>query len=107
LEVIACRLPKDYCQAFESAIINDKLQVKYGNLRKRSEEGKINFVSIFNYFYCYRFHLFGYYYHFHLGLKNRKKKLENDFQKSDIIIFVFIPIRMVTPLAGCPRHSAR
>ena len=57
----------------------------YGNLRKRSEEGKIIFTFIFDYFYCYCFHFFDYRYHFYLDL-NIRKKLKNDFRKSKIII---------------------
>jgi hypothetical protein len=55
LEVVACRLPKDECQAFESVIINGKLPVKYGNLQKQLEEDKIIFAFVFDYFYRYRF----------------------------------------------------
>jgi hypothetical protein len=71
-------------------ITDDKLSVKYDNLRKRSEEGKIVFTFVSDYFYRYHFYFFDYRYCFRLGLKIRKK-LKNDFQKSEIIIFDFIP----------------
>jgi hypothetical protein len=73
-----------------SVITNGKLPVKYDNLRKWSEkEGKIVFAFVSDYFYRYCFRFFDYRYRFRLGLKI-EKKLENDFQKSEIIIFVFI-----------------
>jgi hypothetical protein len=72
-------------------ITYDKLRVKYENLRKRSEEDKIIFAFISDYFYRYYFRFFDYCYRFRLGLKIRKKKLENDLRKSEIIIFLFIP----------------
>jgi hypothetical protein len=71
-----------------SVITDGKLPVKYGNFRKRSEEGKIVFAFVSNYFYRYRFRFFDYC--FRLGLKI-EKILENDFRKSEIVIFVFIP----------------
>ena len=55
-----------------SVITDGKLPVKYGNLRKRSEEGKIIFAFVSDYFYRYRFHFFDYRLHFHLGLKIEK-----------------------------------
>jgi hypothetical protein len=50
-----------------SVITDGKLPVKYGNFRKRSEEGKIVFAFVSNYFYRYRFRFFDY--RFRLGLK--------------------------------------
>jgi hypothetical protein len=38
-----------------SVVTDGKLPVKYGNLRKQSEEGKIVFAFVSDYFYCYRF----------------------------------------------------
>jgi hypothetical protein len=67
-----------------------KLPFKYENLRKRSKEGKIIFTFISDYSYRYRFHFFDYRYPFLFRSKNQKK-LENDYRKSEIIIFVFIP----------------
>ena len=52
-----------------SVITDDKLLVKYSNLRKRSDEDKIVFAFVFDYFYHYRFHFSDYRYHFCLGLK--------------------------------------
>jgi len=50
------------------------------------------FIFIFDYFYRYHFHfsVTSYRYYFCLGLKIGKK-LKNDFQKSEIVIFAFIP----------------
>jgi hypothetical protein len=72
-------------------ITKGKLPVKYANIRKRLEEGKIVITFVSNYFYRYRFGFFNYHCRFHLGLNKNQKKLENDFQKPEIIIFVFIP----------------
>ena len=72
------------------AVITDgKLLVKYGNLRKRSEESKIVFAFVSDYFYRYRFRFFDYRYHFRLGQKLGKRKLKNDFRKSEIVSFSF------------------
>jgi hypothetical protein len=51
---------------------NGKLPVKYGNLRKWSEEDKIVFAFVFDYFYRFHFYFFDYHYHFRLGLKTEK-----------------------------------
>jgi len=63
-----------------SVITDSKLPVKYGNLRKRSEEGKIIFAFVSDYFYRYCFHFFDYRYRFRVGLKiikNSKTISEN------------------------------
>jgi len=61
-------------------ITDGELSVKYGNLRKRSEEGKIIFAFVSDYFYRYHFRFFDYRYCFRLGLTiGRRKKLKNDF----------------------------
>ena len=73
-----------------SVITDSKLPVKYGNLRKRSEDGKIIFAFVSDYFYHYCFHFFRLPLPFPCRPKNHKK-LENDFRKSEIIIFVFTP----------------
>jgi hypothetical protein len=57
---------------FESVTTNGKLPAKYGNLRKRSEEDKIVFAFVSDYFYRFHFHFFDYRYHFRLVLKIRK-----------------------------------
>jgi hypothetical protein len=67
--------------------IDDKLPAKYGNLRKQSEEDKTISAFVSDYFYHYRFFLS---LPFLFRLESQKI-LENDFQKSEIIIFVFFP----------------
>jgi hypothetical protein len=59
-------------KAFESITTDSKLPAKYGNLRKRREEGKIIFAFVFHYFYHFHFYFFDYHYHFRLGLKTGK-----------------------------------
>ena len=66
-------------KAFESVITDGKLLIKYGNLRKRSEGGKIIFAFVSDYFYRYRFHFFLLPLPFSFRPENQEKKLENDF----------------------------
>jgi hypothetical protein len=80
LEVIACRLPKDYFQAFESVII--KNTEIFENDRKKAKLISLSFSIIFTVIVLPL--------SFSFRPKNQKK-LENDFRKSEIIIFVFIP----------------
>ena len=72
-----------------SLIIKSKLSVKYNNIKKRSEEDKIIFAFVSDYFYCYRFYFFNYLYRFRLGLKIEKTRKQ--FQKIEDYHFRFHP----------------
>jgi len=62
-----------------SVITDDKLPVKYGNLRKRLEEGKTYFHFRFRLFLPLSFLFFLLPLLFLFRPKNLKKKLEKDF----------------------------
>ena len=86
-------------KAFESVTTNGKLSAKYDNLRKRSEEGKIIFAFISDYFYRYRFHFFDYRYRFRLGLKiGKNSKTISENQKLSFS-FSSLPTLPLSPAA--------
>jgi len=73
--------------------------IKYGNLRKRSEGGKIIFAFVSDYFYRYRFHFFDYRYRFRLGLKiGKNSKTISENQKLSFS-FSSLPTLPLSPAA--------